>query len=188
VDVRILAATNRDLRAAVKDGSFREDLFHRLNVVEIRLPSLRERREDLVLLSETFRDRAADRSGVPPPEIRGELHAFLRAYPFPGNVRELEHLMERMVVLSDGEPLGLADLPPALRAAPGAVPADSRPASGGDLEALLDDGPISLPQLEERLLREAVRRAGGSLSEAARNLGISYKTMQYRARKFGLSG
>lgn len=189
VDVRIVAAVNRDLPSAVADGTFREDLYHRLNVVEIHLPALRDRPQDVLPLAETFRDRAADRSGVPAPEIDAELSAFLAGYRFPGNIRELEHLMERMVVLSDGEPLGLGDLPPSVHAvAVAASGPRETPSWNGELrpEDLLADDPISLPEVEERLLREAVRQAGGNLSEAARRLGISYKTMQYRARKFGL--
>lgn len=189
VDVRIVAATNRDLRLAVEEGTFREDLYHRLNVVEIVLPPLRERGEDILTLAAVFRDRAADRSGVPAPPLDPELCRFLESYSFPGNIRELEHLLERMVVLSDGEPLGLEDLPPSVRGWNAGAPAgQAAPPWKGDVrpEDLLGDEPISLPEVEGRLLREAVRRADGNLSEAARQLGISYKTMQYRARKFGL--
>jgi DNA-binding NtrC family response regulator len=118
---------------------------------------------------------------------------FLESYAFPGNVRELEHLIEKMVVLSEGDPLGLGDLPPSVAPKAGAAAAGAaaagRPWEGPAApEDLLGDGPISLPEVEERLLREAIRRAGGNLSEAARRLGITYKTMQYRARKFGLGG
>jgi DNA-binding NtrC family response regulator len=187
VDVRIVAASNRDLKAAVSAGDFRDDLYHRLNVVEIRLPPLRERAGDVLPLAETFAVRAAERVGLPAPEIGAELRDWLGAYPFPGNVRELEHLLERMVVLSEGDPLGLADLPPSVRAERPAASPEPGPWPGGAApEDLLGEGTLSLPEVEERLLREAVRRAGGNLSEAARRLGISYKTMQYRARKFGL--
>jgi len=189
VDVRIIAATNRDLRELVAEGTFRDDLFHRLNVVEVTLPPLRDRREDIPLLAERFRDVASERSGVPAPELGDELLAALARYAFPGNVRELEHLVERMVVLSDGERLGVRDLPPAVIRAAGADPAPAAASTWtGERrpEDLLGAGPISLPEVEERLLREAVRQSGGNLSEAAKRLGISYKTMQYRARKFGI--
>jgi DNA-binding NtrC family response regulator len=192
VSVRVIAATNRDLRAMAADGRFREDLYHRLNVLEVHLSPLRERAGDVRLLAEWFRDRAAERCGVDPPEIRGELMRFLESYPFSGNVRELEHLIEKMVVLSEGEALGLGDLPPSVaRQLPpqAMVPPAARAWNGSAApEDLLGEEPISLPEVEERLLREAIRRAGGNLSEAARSLGISYKTMQYRARKFGLGG
>ena len=104
-------------------------------------------------------------------------------------MRELEHLVERMVVMSDGERLEVRDLPPTVtRAVGGARDDGGVPAWTGERrpEDLLGDGPICLPEVEERLLREAVRRSGGNLSEAAKQLGISYKTMQYRARKFGI--
>ncbi len=189
VDVRIVAASNRDLPDAVAAGTFRDDLYHRLNVVEIRLPPLRERGGDVLPLAETFAVRAAERIGVPMPDLDEELRRWLEGYSFPGNVRELEHLMERMVVLSDGEPLGVDALPPSVLRRPSSAPGAGEPVAwAGDLapEDLLGEEPISLPEVEERLLREAVRRADGNLSEAARRLGISYKTMQYRARKFGL--
>ena len=205
VDVRVIAATNRGLRELCAEGRFREDLYHRLNVVEIVLPPLRERTEDALLLAERFRDLAADRLGVDPPEIGDDLREFLASYRFPGNVRELGNLLERMVVLSEGDPLGVGDLPPGLagetKGARGAQPsgaAGGGPASGGaggvaaevagggDPERLLADGPISLPDVERRLLAEAIRLSSGNLSEAAKRLGLSYKTMQYRARKFGL--
>jgi DNA-binding NtrC family response regulator len=190
--VRVIAATNRDLGTLVAEGIFREDLYHRLNVLEVHLPPLRERSGDVRLLAEWFRDRAALRCGVDPPEIRDELFQFLERYPFSGNVRELEHLIEKMVVLSEGDPLGLGDLPPSVARRAPMARADAlaqRPWRGSAApEDLLGDDPISLVEVEERLLSEALRRAGGNLSEAARRLGISYKTMQYRARKFGLGG
>ncbi|MCA9754741.1 MAG: sigma-54-dependent Fis family transcriptional regulator [Candidatus Eisenbacteria bacterium] len=211
VEVRIVAATNRDLPARIAEGTFREDLYHRLNVHELWIPALRDRGDDIVLLAESFRDRAAARFGMPAPDLAPELLSFLRSYDFPGNVRELEHMMEKMVALSDGEPLGLEDLPPSVRRmSPSPLPSSASPPSTRDAgdgadsmaadvstsavsdtsftapESLLDGGPISLFDVERRLLEEAIRRSGGNLSEAARSLGISYKTMRYRARKFDL--
>ncbi|MBU1702339.1 MAG: sigma-54 dependent transcriptional regulator [Candidatus Eisenbacteria bacterium] len=189
IDVRLIAATNRDLPQMVKEGSFREDLYYRLNVHELLLPPLRDRKDDIPILAELFRNRAAARSGVPAPDLSESLLQYLKGYPFPGNVRELEHMMEKMVALSDGEPLGLEDLPPSVRKHQPPAPLESnRPAGSLPLEPgrLLDQGPISLTDLEEQLLREAIHRSNGNLSEAARRLGISYKTMRYRAQKFGL--
>ncbi len=202
LEVRVIAASNRDLRLLVERGEFREDLYHRLNVLEIHIPPLSERRDDIPLLAAAFRDRAAARYAVPPPPIDDELLSFLRCYPYPGNVRELEHMMEKMVVLSDGEPLGLADLPPSIATAvPASLVAAGRgedavgtmPAAAESIgdhgvrpEELLAGGSTSLAEVEERLLAEALRQAGDNLSQAARRLGISYKTMRYRARKFGL--
>jgi DNA-binding NtrC family response regulator len=188
VDVRVVAAANRDLPELVRTGGFREDLYHRLDVHQVRVPPLRERRGDVRLLAELFRDRAAARSGLPAPPLDDEVLRLLDAYSFPGNVRELEHMMEKMVVLAEGESLGVLDLPPAVRAArppaPQVAGGDPPPAPGP--ESLLDAGPISLYEVEARLLAEAIRRAGGNLSEAARQLGLSYKTMRYRALKYGL--
>ncbi len=192
VDIRVIAATNRDLRKSAQEGGFREDLYHRLNVVEVELPPLRERPGDAIGLAMTFRDRAADRMGVDPPEIGEDLASFLGTYRFPGNVRELENLIERLVVLSEGERLGVEGLPPSLGAegaAPSGEPRDpvgDRPAGAVGPEDLLADGPVSLPDLERRLLAEAIRLSDGNHSEAAKRLGLTYKTMQYRARKFGL--
>ncbi len=213
LDVRVVAATNLDLVESARAGTFREDLYHRLNVHEVWIPPLRERGEDVVLLAETFTRRAAERFGLPPVDLEPGLLDFFRSYPFPGNVRELEHMMEKMVALSDGDPLGPSDLPPSVRRrVPSARHADRSTVSltggtsdgttdasaagpsqtmsedgfGQDPESLLSSGPVSLFDIEERLLKEAIRRSGGNLSEAARLLSISYKTMRYRARKFGL--
>lgn len=205
VNVRVVAAANRDFETSVREGRLREDLYHRLNVHEVHLPPLRERGADIRLLAERFRDEAAFRSGVPSPPLSEPLLAFLDRYRFPGNVRELEHMMQKMVALSDGEPLELADLPASVRRT-------TLPFEGGGKdravvshavidpileptpldpkapqpEDLLRAGPISFFDLEARLLAEAIRLAAGNVSEAARRLGLSYKTMRYRARKFGL--
>lgn len=206
IDIRIVAASNRDLRGMTAKGEFREDLFHRLNVLELELPPLRERREDIGFLAAHFAERAALRSGLPVPEIDTELLTALGSYGFPGNVRELEHLMEKMVALAEGDALTLRDLPPAVAraigvAATGAPTLSSSPAldagssregasadeGGLSPEALLRNGAVSLTEVEERLLREAIRLSGGNLSEAARRLSLSYKTMRYRAIKFGLA-
>ncbi|UCE04125.1 MAG: sigma-54-dependent Fis family transcriptional regulator [Candidatus Latescibacterota bacterium] len=192
VDVRVVAASNRNLREMVAQGAFREDLFHRLNVLEINVPTLRERRDDIAPLTRVFCERAATRCGLPAPTPTPELIAALERYDFPGNVRELEHLMERLVVLADSDVLQLEDLPPHIiqmsgaETTSGAPPAHAAMEGPWSPEALLGQGPISLTDVEERLLREAIRLSNGNLSEAARRLGISYKTMRYRARKFAI--
>jgi DNA-binding NtrC family response regulator len=189
LDVRVVSATNRTLRELIP-AAFREDLYHRLNVHEVNVPPLRDRREDIPVLAALFRDRAAAVHDVPAPEIGRDLAAFFEGYTFPGNVRELEHLMTKMVLLSDGESLTLGDLPESIVASQGLVPSvDSTSASPapGAPEALLATGPVSFADVERRLLREAIRLSDGNLTEAARRLGISYKTMRYRARKFGLT-
>lgn len=202
VDLRVIAAANRDLPELVRAGKFREDLFHRLNVHEVHLPPLRDRDEDIVLLAHLFRDRAALRLGTPPPALTPELVAFLRGYAFPGNVREREHMMEKMVVLSEGETLGVEDLPPSVWRQMRGTGSNSLTAGGGlsastsveradrvgapQPEDLLLSGPIDFFEIEERLIREALRRANGNISAAARQLGMSYKTPRYRVGKFGV--
>jgi len=179
VDVRILAATCEDLEQSIRKRTFREDLYYRLNVVPIELPPLRERPEDLSLLVDHFVSRAARKFGRGEIGVAPEVVDRLQRHMWPGNVRELENCIERMVVLSRGERLTLRDVPPAI----------GRPSGGG--EAGLDgfelplDG-IHLGELERHLIRQALRRARGSLGPAARLLGISYKTLQYRVRKYGL--
>jgi len=198
VDVRVVAAANRDLQALVEAGTFRQDLYYRLNVHEVHVPPLRDRGADIHLLAALFRDRSARRFDVPPPDLGDDLLHFFTAYPFPGNVRELEHLIAKMVVLSEGEPLHVEDLPPSVQRAAHAVQA----APGGSatqraavteeeasrVEGLLDAGPIDFYAVEARLLAAALQRTAGNLSEAARLLGLSYKTMRYRAIKYRLSG
>ncbi|MFN8546416.1 MAG: sigma-54 dependent transcriptional regulator [Candidatus Eisenbacteria bacterium] len=193
VDVRVVAATNRDLWARVQSGEFREDLYHRLNVLELAVPSLRDRRDDIPLLAAHFAERAARRFGLPTPEIAPQLLEALTRYPFPGNVRELEHTMEKMIAMAEGDRLEPQDLPPAIARQVGAHPAPSIQTRVSDSgassiapEALLSGGPVSFAEVEERLLREAIRLSQGNLSEAARRLNLSYKTMRYRAVKFGL--
>jgi DNA-binding NtrC family response regulator len=179
VDVRILAATGEDLEEAIRRKTFREDLYYRLNVVPIRLPPLRERREDVPLLVEHFLRAASTRFARDAPRVSAAVLARLQDHAWPGNVRELENCMERMLILSRGGELTLADLPPGLRdgAAPGVD------GSGGfELPA---DG-VRLSDLERDLIRQALSRSRGQLRPAARLLGISYKTLQYRIRKHGL--
>jgi two-component system response regulator AtoC len=204
VDVRVVAAANRDLQALVEGGTFRQDLYYRLNVHEVHVPPLRERGGDIALLAALFRDRAALRFDVPPPVLGDDLLQFFATYAFPGNVRELEHLIAKMVVLSEGDPLHVVDLPPSVpRAARLAAPspgggallraaappgATAGPDARSPVESLLDSGPIDFYDVETRLLGAALQRTGGNLSEAARLLGISYKTMRYRALKYGLTG
>ncbi len=187
VDVRVVAATNRDLREMVAAGRFRDDLYHRLNVHEIHLPALRDRGGDIRRLAAFFRDRAAARYGMTPPEITAELQEFLDRYPFPGNVRELGHMMEKMVVLSDGNPLRMSGLPPSVDRGAETARGETAPAVGKPRpptpQALLADGAISLDAVMDGLMKEAVRLSGGNLSQAAKRLGLSYKTMRYRWRK-----
>jgi len=170
VDVRVLASTHRDLRDMVARGAFREDLFYRLNVVQLRVPPLRERPEDVPVLARHFLSRFAERYGVRVPPLSDALVDRLRAHSWPGNVRELENALESLVALSaDGE------LDPALL--PGA------PSSGA--------APVGLRQrveaYERELVAEALRAARGNRTEAARLLGISRVTLHDKLNKYGLA-
>jgi two-component system, NtrC family, response regulator HydG len=175
VDVRVLAATHRDLEAEVKAGRFREDLFYRLNVVRLHVPPLRERPDDVVLLARHFLDRFATRFGIEGLRVPEALFDRLRAHPWPGNVRELENALESLVALSPPEGLDLSLLP-----------------FGHGETAPAEDGPLSLKQrveaYERGLVYEALRAALGNRSEAARRLGISRVTLHDKLKKYGLGG
>lgn len=171
VDVRIVACTHRDLRAEVAAGRFREDLLYRLAVVELTMPPLRERREDIPLLAEVFARSAADRFGLEGVTLEPPLLAALGRRDYPGNVRELENLVTRLVALSEGGPLGVG----ALEESPPAP----RPASGSFRE--------QVEQLERGLLGQALTAAGGNQSEAARLLGLSRATFLDKLKRYGLA-
>jgi len=174
VDVRIVAATNHDLDAAVREGRFREDLYYRLNVITIALPPLRERRTDIPLLVEHFvtKHGGSGRSRSVSPEAL----KVLVNYDWPGNVRELEAVIERSLLLSDGDAVLPGDLPPAVRA--GITPR-------GRGTAVLDipDSGIDLEGVERALIAKALEKTGGNVSRAARLLGLSRRTLQYRLEK-----
>jgi len=178
LDVRILAATAEDLEQAIRQRSFREDLFYRLNVVPIRLPPLRERARDVSLLARRFLEAAVARLGREPLELTPEAMQRLELHAWPGNVRELENCVERMAVLARGPRLGVEDLPPEVRDG-----GSARPALDG---FALPAGGVRLDELERHLILQALSRSRGSIEPASRMLGISYKTLQYRIKKHGL--
>jgi two-component system NtrC family response regulator len=176
VDVRVVAASNRDLPQMVKDGLFREDLYYRLNVVPIELPPLRDRRDDVPLLARAFLEQASARHGrdvgsLPPSVVR-----LLMDYGWPGNVRELANAVERLVLLAEDEGLSIEDLPAPIRG----------PAAGADAPVVLPAEGLAWDVMEESLLRQAVERSGGNRAAAARLLGLSYKAFLYRLEKHGL--
>jgi DNA-binding NtrC family response regulator len=179
VDVRIVASTNSDLQADVKQGRFRADLFYRLNVVRIDVPPLRERQDDIAPLARLAATEVSTRLGRPAPAISPETLARLRAYPWPGNVRELRSVIERALILDPAHALESLDLLPV--PAPAAGAPDS-PAAGGDLN--LRD---ALTRLERDVLLEAQRRSGGVRKEAARLLGVDPRNLAYYLRKHGLA-
>jgi len=180
VDVRILAASCEDLEQAIRRRTFREDLYYRLNVVPIPLPALRERPGDIPLLVDRFLSASASKLGRGEISLSPRVLDRLQRHAWPGNVRELENCIERMIVLARGDRLEAEDLPPAVL--------KGVEAAAGDLEGfdLPADG-VVLPDLEQHLIRQALERSRGQLRPAARLLGISYKTLQYRARKYGLA-
>ncbi len=176
IDVRIVAATNQDLRAALEQGTFREDLYYRLNVVPINIPPLRERPEDIPFLAEHFVKKLAAANGSSVESITEEAIQKLLGYHWPGNVRELENVIERSLVLSTGTRLDAADI--RLDTAPRA-----RQQASGD--AFLPEG-MSLDEYEQSIIREALRRAGGNKSQAARLLGLTRNALRYRLSQMGL--
>jgi transcriptional regulator with PAS, ATPase and Fis domain len=180
-DVRIIAATSADLPALVAAGKFRADLYYRLNVLQIRVPPLRERPEDIGLLARAFAADVAARLGRPAPEVDEETLARLVSYPWPGNVRELRSVIERALILHPGRGLAALDLAPEPVAA--APSASAAPAAATPDDLTLRE---NLNRLERSLLVEAHRRGHGVRREAARLLGIDARNLAYYCRKHGL--
>ncbi|KPU91048.1 AAA family ATPase [Variovorax paradoxus] len=182
VDVRVVAATHRDLRAAVREGRFREDLLYRLDVLSIRLPPLRERLADIIPLAEHFLRRAVPRDATEPPKsLSAEAARRLLGHPWPGNVRELRNAMERCQALVRHRVIGEADLAAALGAAPAVDAAPALPADW--LEAEL---PVAVERLERLLIAHALAQAQGNRAEAARRLGIHRQLLYRKLTQYGL--
>ena len=179
INVRIVTATNRNLSAMVEDGTFREDLFYRLAVVPLQLPPLRERTGDIPELAEHLFRNAKERHGMQGLRVRPSVISRLSAHRWPGNIRELENVIERMLVLSDGEEISENDLPDELRRV-------STPASNSSLQLEIPDEGISLDSVERELLLRALEKAGGNQTKAAQYLDISRRTFIYRMEKHGL--
>jgi two-component system response regulator PilR (NtrC family) len=181
VDVRVLAATNRDVEADVAAGRFRQDLYYRLNVIRLNLPPLRERREDVPLLAERFlvrfaREMGKDVAGFTPDALRA-----IERYTYPGNVRELENVIERAVALAGARIIGTGDLPEQVSGQLGAPEEHllTLGPDGCDLEAVLNEA-------ERRLLIAALERTGGVRKHAAKVLGVTFRSLRYRLQKHGL--
>ena len=183
VDVQIVAATNRDLEAAVRLNEFREDLYQRLSVAVIRIPPLREREGDAARLGRALLEDTCRRYGAVPRVLSAEAEAALAQYPWPGNVRELANTMERVVLFSDSDPVRIDDLGlPTTSTAGGTVAVTP----SGDIRIDFPDNGLSLEAVERALIVRALDKASGNQSAAARLLGISRDTMRYRLEKFGL--
>jgi DNA-binding NtrC family response regulator len=176
VDVRLVAATNRDLRAALEEGTFREDLYYRLNVVPIDIPALREHKEDIPDLAKLFLSRLAEESARKITGISPQALNLLMEHHWPGNVRELQNVIERAAALATGPVLEAADIHIDSQRA--------RPAEPGS--SFLPEG-MTLEQWEDEMIREALRRANGNKSQAARLLGLSRNALRYRLSKIGIA-
>jgi two-component system NtrC family response regulator/two-component system response regulator HydG len=173
VDVRVIAATNRDLPAMVRDGRFREDLYYRLNVVGIEMPPLRDRRDDIPALAQHFLDRFVADNGKPLAGIAADALAALCAWDWPGNVRELENAVERAVVMTAGPRVTLRDLPPSV----------------GGIAARPDADGVSIPgasmyEIERHAILKTLEATRGSTSKAAEVLGISVRSIQYKLQEY----
>jgi len=179
VDVRILSATHQNLKAMVDAARFRQDLFYRLNVIELRMPALRERSEDIPQLAETLLAKLSESSGMPSAKLTAEALAALKAYAFPGNVRELENILERALALSSGEQIKAEDLmlDPAEQGE--ASPAAQATPGGADLQDYLD-------LVERQVIEEALDKSGGNRTAAARALGVTFRSLRYRLERLGI--
>jgi DNA-binding NtrC family response regulator len=178
IDVRVIAATNVDLRRAIEEGNFREDLYYRLNVFPITIPPLRERREDIPFLAEAFLERFAVQQGVPPPRLSDQAQHKLCTHDWPGNVRELENVMERSLVLANGNTLEASDIR-------FDAPRQGTQAPTANGVGFLPEG-VTLDEHEHQLIREALLRASGNKSQAARLLGLTRNALRYRLSQMGL--
>jgi transcriptional regulator with PAS, ATPase and Fis domain len=175
VDVRVIAATNVDLRAALEQGAFREDLYYRLNVLPLNIPPLRERKEDIPYLARFFIRKLSKDSGSHVESISDGAIERLMEYHWPGNVRELENTIERSLVLASGDVLEAAD-----------IRIDMAPKSRiGSADGFLPDG-MTLDTYEQSIIREALHRANGNKSQAARLLGLTRNALRYRLSQMGI--
>ncbi|MCO3058647.1 sigma-54-dependent Fis family transcriptional regulator, partial [Pseudomonas aeruginosa] len=178
VDVRILCATHKDLAAEVGAGRFRQDLYYRLNVIELRVPPLRERREDIPLLAERILKRLAGDTGLPAARLTGDAQEKLKNYRFPGNVRELENMLERAYTLCENDQIQPHDL--RLADAPGA--SQDGAASLSEIDNLED----YLEDIERKLIMQALEETRWNRTAAAQRLGLTFRSMRYRLKKLGI--
>jgi len=174
-EVRVVAATHRDLEAEMARGAFRQDLYYRLNVVELKLPPLRQRREDIPILVDHFLERLAAERGEPVRRVNQAAMARLLEYAWPGNVRELQNALEHALVLAQGQAVDLRHLPEALHPALGAHPGETQP-------------PVNLEQRERAAIEQALDMQGGHRGRTADALGISPTTLWRKMKKYGLLG
>ena len=175
VDIRVVSATNRDLRSMVADRTFREDLFYRINLITVHLPALRERREDIPLLARYFADKQSEVNGLPRVEFSSDAQTYLSRLPFPGNIRELKNLVERTILVSGKTVLDTADFE--VHCVDTSVSKSAIPSS---LEGL------TLDELEKQTILRSLEAHGGNLSHVATALGISRAALYRRLEKYGI--
>jgi two-component system nitrogen regulation response regulator GlnG len=193
-NVRVIAATHQDLDQRVRDGAFRDDLYHRLNVIRVRIPALRERRDDIPLLARHFIGRSARELGIEPKRLSEEVLAHLARLDFPGNVRQLENLCHWLNVMAPGQVIGLADLPAEFRGATAAAaPTDWVAALEREVEQRLSRGQTGIldelgRQFERSLILRALARTGGRRIEAATLLGMGRNTITRKIQELGIDG
>jgi transcriptional regulator with PAS, ATPase and Fis domain len=183
-DIRLVAATNRDLAQAIRQGRFREDLYYRLAVFEIAIPPLRERSEDVLALAESFLEELCEKMGRPCAGISRDARDWLLAYPWPGNVRELRNAIERAILLCEGGLITRDHLPAAV-----GRPEQARPAAAGgaaDPEAPLPPGGVDLDEIERAYIEKALERTRGNKAKASRLLGLTRAQLYSRLDKYGL--
>ena len=176
VDVRLICATHQDLKALVEQGRFRQDLFYRLNVIELRMPALRECREDIPAMAQHILQRLARAAGLIPPALSDSALEALQSYPFPGNVRELENVLERALALMVGDRIDAADL----NLAPAQLSGAAHASVGGSLQDQLD-------QVERLAILEALTQSNGNRTAAARLLGVTFRSLRYRMARLGMN-
>ncbi len=184
VDVRIVCASHADLDTAVREGRFREDLFYRIHVIGLRVPPLRERPEDIPLLADHILDRLSSEYGQPSPRLSDTARERLHAYAFPGNVRELENLLERALAMAEDNTLDADDLALNGRTSPAAVPDSGSTDRADDTPITSLDDQIEASQ--RRMLTESLERNRWNRTAAARELGLTYRQLRYRLKKLGI--
>jgi len=180
VDVRIITATNKDLRKLVEEGKFREDLFYRINIVAIRMPPLRDRRDDILPLTRYFIQKYNESLHKSVQKLSSDVESFLLAYDWPGNVRELRNVVERAMILGEGDVLVMEHLPLDVLGQAGASGVTSK-------DFRLPPEGISMEKVEEDFVRQALDMTGGNQTKAARLLGISRDSLRYRMQKFAIN-
>lgn len=186
VDVRIIAATNRDLEQDIREQRFREDLFYRLNVIPFQLPAMRERPDDIPLLAGHFMARYAESMGKDVRRLSAKAQSELMSHPWPGNVRELQNVIQRHVALSEGDEIETLDLESHTESQAGAPPAGGELLQQYALESddfMLDE---VMEQIERRFLASALEQTNGNLTQAAKMLGVSYRSIRYKVKKLGV--